>query len=150
MEKPNNHYSKLGIEPIEVMKKNFTPEEFIGFLKGNVLKYAMRIKGDDLKKVDDLNKLIQYSKWLIDEICPTFKQPQESPVIVEEHVPKPRKKKEIHRLTDEEKEKNAQDPDVIEMREQLKRINKIHAESKKSQEELEVEAKEALKSIILD
>jgi hypothetical protein len=36
------HYKDMGIEPWEVMKSILTCEEFIGYLKGNVIKYAMR------------------------------------------------------------------------------------------------------------
>lgn len=54
-------YTSLGIEPIEIMRKNFTKEEFIGFLKGNVVKYTFRKKGQD---ESDLNKLVTYTKWL--------------------------------------------------------------------------------------
>lgn len=54
-------YTSLGIEPIEIMRKNFTREEFIGFLKGNVVKYTFRKKG---QAESDINKLVTYSKWL--------------------------------------------------------------------------------------
>ena len=54
-------YTSLGIEPIEIMRKNFTKEQFIGFLKGNVVKYTFRKKGQG---DSDLNKLVTYSKWL--------------------------------------------------------------------------------------
>jgi hypothetical protein len=36
------HYKQMGIEPWAVMEALLTPEEFRGFLKGNVIKYAMR------------------------------------------------------------------------------------------------------------
>ena len=36
------HYKQMPIEPWEVMDSVLTTEEFIGFLKGNVIKYSMR------------------------------------------------------------------------------------------------------------
>ena len=37
-----NHYKDMGIQPWTVMEAVLTREEFIGYLKGNVIKYAMR------------------------------------------------------------------------------------------------------------
>ena len=36
------HYKQMPIEPWEVMDAVLTTEEFIGFLKGNVIKYSLR------------------------------------------------------------------------------------------------------------
>ena len=36
------HYKKMSIEPWELMEALLEPEEFIGFLKGNAMKYALR------------------------------------------------------------------------------------------------------------
>jgi hypothetical protein len=36
------HYKDMPIEPWDAMEVLLTPEEFIGFLKGNYLKYVMR------------------------------------------------------------------------------------------------------------
>ena len=36
------HYKDMGMQPWAVMQAVLTPEEFRGFLKGNVIKYAMR------------------------------------------------------------------------------------------------------------
>jgi hypothetical protein len=36
------HYKDMAIEPWEVMGVVLTHEEFVGYLKGNVIKYAMR------------------------------------------------------------------------------------------------------------
>lgn len=57
-----SHYK--GIQPIDVMKENFSPDEYRGFLKGNILKYVMRYQ--DKGGLDDLQKAEQYLKWLID------------------------------------------------------------------------------------
>jgi hypothetical protein len=37
-----NHYVDMNPQPWEVMEAMLTPEEFQGFLKGNMIKYAMR------------------------------------------------------------------------------------------------------------
>ena len=36
------HYTDMDIQPWTVMQAVMTKEEFIGFLKGNVIKYSMR------------------------------------------------------------------------------------------------------------
>jgi hypothetical protein len=42
------HYKDMGMQPWEVMECLLTKEEFIGFLKGNIIKYSMRagVKGE--------------------------------------------------------------------------------------------------------
>lgn len=37
-----HHYKDMPIEPWEVLEVILTKEEFIGFLKGNIMKYSMR------------------------------------------------------------------------------------------------------------
>ena len=37
-----NHYKEMPIQPWAVMEAVLTPEEFRGFLKGNIIKYSMR------------------------------------------------------------------------------------------------------------
>lgn len=59
------HYANNGIEPIEIMRKNFNHDEFMGFCKGNVLKYLLRYK--DKNGLEDLEKAKIYLNWLIDE-----------------------------------------------------------------------------------
>ena len=59
------HYKNKGIEPIDLMRKNFSKEEFAGFLQGNVLKYMLRYK--DKNGFEDLKKAKTYLTWLIDE-----------------------------------------------------------------------------------
>lgn len=56
------HYNSLGVQPIEVMEDTLTHEEFKGYLKGNMIKYAMRAgKKDRMEK--DVNKYRQYRDW---------------------------------------------------------------------------------------
>lgn len=59
------HYKNQGIEPIDLMRKNFSKEEFAGFLQGNVLKYMLRYK--DKNGLEDLKKAKTYLTWLIKE-----------------------------------------------------------------------------------
>ena len=37
-----HHYKDMPIEPWEVLEVILTKEEFIGFLKGNIMKYSLR------------------------------------------------------------------------------------------------------------
>lgn len=58
------HYTKLEIQPWQVMQSWMTHEQFAGFLRGNVIKYMARYehKGgiDDLRKAEHyLQKLIE-------------------------------------------------------------------------------------------
>ena len=59
--KNNKQYTQLNIEPWDIMEQDFTREEFIGFLKGNILKYLLRKKGSDLQ---DFEKIEHYAKKL--------------------------------------------------------------------------------------
>lgn len=51
------------VEPIELMEAQMNKDEFIGFLKGNIIKYASRLgkKDDPVKEAD---KIITYAEWL--------------------------------------------------------------------------------------
>jgi hypothetical protein len=53
-----DHYKDMGIQPWAVMEAVLTHEEFVGFLKGNVIKYAMR---QGKKDSDDANKARHYA-----------------------------------------------------------------------------------------
>lgn len=37
-----DHYKSMEVQPWHVMASVLTPEEFRGFLKGNIIKYSMR------------------------------------------------------------------------------------------------------------
>lgn len=56
------HYKDMGIQPWEVMESLLTHEEFVGFLKGNVIRYAMRQGKKD--GTDDVNKARHYAAKL--------------------------------------------------------------------------------------
>jgi hypothetical protein len=52
-----NHYRDLTLQPWELMEGILSKEEFVGFLKGNAIKYAMR---QGRKDSDDANKARHY------------------------------------------------------------------------------------------
>ena len=52
------HYKDMPVQPWTVMEAVLTREEFIGFLKGNVIKYSMRQGRKD--GTDDLAKAQHY------------------------------------------------------------------------------------------
>jgi hypothetical protein len=53
-----NHYKDMAIQPWELMEAVLTRAEFVGYLKGNVIKYAMRAGRKDGS--DDLGKARHY------------------------------------------------------------------------------------------
>lgn len=55
------HYKDMPVQPWEVMESLLTREEFIGFLKGNIVKYSMR---QGRKESDDAGKLRHYQQKL--------------------------------------------------------------------------------------
>ena len=52
------HYKDMGIQPWAVMEAVLTHEEWVGYLKGNVIKYGMR---QGKKDSDDANKARHYA-----------------------------------------------------------------------------------------
>ena len=52
------HYKTMPVQPWDVMEAVLTPEEFMGFLKGNVIKYSMRAGRKEGS--DDANKARHY------------------------------------------------------------------------------------------
>lgn len=61
MQVGGTHYKDMGVQPWEVMEAVLTREEFIGFLKGNIVKYSMR---QGRKDSDDANKAKHYIRKL--------------------------------------------------------------------------------------
>lgn len=63
----DEHYASMaGLEPIELMQLVLSPAEFIGFLKGNIIKYSMRAgkkQGEAAEK--DVAKAKRYIEWLM-------------------------------------------------------------------------------------
>lgn len=61
--KHDKHYLESVVEPIKVMEKLFTKEELKGFIKGNILKYRLRMgHKDDIQK--EMDKISVYEQWL--------------------------------------------------------------------------------------
>lgn len=62
----DKHYRETVVEPILVMQALFSRDEFIGFLKGNILKYRLRAghKGGEKGMKADLDKIHVYEEWL--------------------------------------------------------------------------------------
>lgn len=60
-----NHYTQGGIECIEAIKAALTPDEFRGYCKGNIIKYAWRerFKNGD----EDLEKLKKYADFALEK-----------------------------------------------------------------------------------
>ncbi len=61
MQVGGSHYKELDPQPWDVMEALLTPEEFRGFLKGNMIKYAMR---QGKKDSPDAGKYHHYKKKL--------------------------------------------------------------------------------------
>ena len=53
-----NHYKEMAVQPWELMESVLTHEEFVGYLKGNVIKYALRAGRKEGS--DDLGKCRHY------------------------------------------------------------------------------------------
>lgn len=63
-----NHYSQGNIECIDAIESALSKEEFIGFLRGNIIKYNWRTR---LKNgIEDLEK----SKYYIDKLIEVLKR----------------------------------------------------------------------------
>ena len=60
----DDHYQGA-VEPIELMQAQMTREAFMGFLRGNIIKYASRFgKKDDESHVKEATKIRVYAEWL--------------------------------------------------------------------------------------
>ena len=69
--KPDNvnhpkHYLKGGLECIQVIEAQLTPQQYEGYLYGNVLKYMWR--WPDKNGLEDLRKAAKYLDWLQQEV----------------------------------------------------------------------------------
>ena len=61
------HYTVGGIETIDYIKAKLTPEEFVGYPKGNVIKYTSRA-GKKQDTIQDLEKAQWYMNRQIKEL----------------------------------------------------------------------------------
>ena len=64
---PVAHYDRGTIQPIEFFEGSFTPEEYQGFLKGNVIKYVSRYRYKGTPEAD-LIKAQTYLGWLLEAV----------------------------------------------------------------------------------
>lgn len=58
-----SHYKSMPMQPWTVMQAVLTPEEFRGFLKGNIIKYSLRAGHKD-GALDDADKAKHYAQKL--------------------------------------------------------------------------------------
>ena len=58
-----SHYKDMAVQPWHVMQAVMTPEEFRGFLKGNIIKYSMRA-GQKGSAQEDADKARHYMQKL--------------------------------------------------------------------------------------
>lgn len=65
--KAPSHYTKGGIETIDYIRAKLTPEEFVGYCKGNVIKYVSREADKGGKQ--DFEKAAEYIAYAIDGYC---------------------------------------------------------------------------------
>ena len=59
----SKHYEELNIQPWEIMERNYTTQEFVAYIKGNIIKYTLRDKGQALT---DAQKIKHYAEKLIE------------------------------------------------------------------------------------
>tara|TARA_Y100001973_G_C5130360_1_gene297406 strand:+ start:826 stop:1038 length:213 start_codon:yes stop_codon:yes gene_type:complete len=59
-----SHYTSGSIECIDALQSAMSPDEFAGFLKGNVIKYLWR-SGKKLDAIEDLHK----AQWYLNKLC---------------------------------------------------------------------------------
>lgn len=65
--RPNHyHLGDTGVEAIDVIETVLTKEEYIGYLRGNILKYHLR--ANKKNGTEDLNKADVYSGWLVEAL----------------------------------------------------------------------------------
>lgn len=62
-----NHYKDMPVQPWAVMQAVLTRDEFLGFLKGNIIKYSMRAGRKNGS--DDAGKARHYMQKLDEEIA---------------------------------------------------------------------------------
>lgn len=58
-----DHYTDGGIETIDFIRAKLSPEEFAGYLRGNILKYMSRA-GKKTTASEDYKKALVYLQWL--------------------------------------------------------------------------------------
>ena len=62
-----SHYNMLDVEAIDLIEMSMTKIEFLGYLKGNALKYVIRYKHKGNPK-EDLSKALWYLERLKEKV----------------------------------------------------------------------------------
>ena len=63
VDSPSHYMLFPDAQVIDIIEKALSPQEYMGYLKGNVLKYRLRA-GDKGDLVEDINKAHKYQDWL--------------------------------------------------------------------------------------
>lgn len=58
----SRYYAVGGIETIDIIRAKLTPEQYQGYLKGNIIKYLCRLGHKENSR--DAEKIKFYSEWL--------------------------------------------------------------------------------------
>jgi len=61
-----NYYDAGGIESLDIIRAKLTPEQYKGWLLGNIIKYSNRANFKGVFE-RDIEKINNYSKWLKEE-----------------------------------------------------------------------------------
>ena len=64
----SNYYDVGGIEVLDIIKAKLTPEQYQGYLLGNVIKYTCRMNFKNTDMSRDAEKTCNYSRWLFKEL----------------------------------------------------------------------------------
>ena len=90
--KPSHYEIWEGCEVFDILKKTLTKEEYIGFCKGNILKYQLRLGRKPNEPIErDKKKIEEYEKITPMPMTPEQKNMQDqvvNPGIVEERITK--------------------------------------------------------------
>lgn len=62
---PMLHYDRGIVQPIDFIEGSFTPEEYRGYLKGQIIKYISRYRHKGAP-IADLEKAKTYLLWLLE------------------------------------------------------------------------------------
>lgn len=62
-EEKKNYYDEGGVTVLDVIKAKLTPEQYKGYLLGNIIKCSLRFNFKGVSK-QDAHKLADYSRWL--------------------------------------------------------------------------------------
>lgn len=64
--RPSHYAGTYGLECLDAIRNMLTPEQYVGFLRGNQLKYLWRFARKNGQ--EDLRKANQLGQWLLEAI----------------------------------------------------------------------------------